>query len=669
MSRPRRCFIAAIALSFLASLSDRVCGATEKDDVEKTTKSLQSAANIAFDSGDYEKTRKLCQRSHQLSPHFGDAYRLESWTYSVMHDFRSASRILARGEVLAPLNFHIAIEQADLYYKLKETSRLKQQLDKVVGMIDQKGVTFSERLTFINLCHDAGVHGLEQRALSRANRRKVLEIAISGCLPTRDDKKRAYDYALASLRTAKKGTTEAVELCDCCLAAAMRLFLDWDMEKLENLTNAALPVDPDRAVFHLLFATCLCRKDKGDAWRREFTAATKLDPTLAEQIPRYVLVVAHHLVASGKKQRAIQIIREADRWHGKGSFGDTAATFQLLVDVEAYDEAYRFFLRGPLDRLRTKEPQFSFLVFRSFSHGRLEEAENLLGLRKADLAALQDIYCRVRRHNALRMREQAIPVLLSLASRLQELDAEGVSGPVRDQLYHQIHSSFSALVLDSKRGNRATSQGLYEGFIEPIVRAQKRGPLPPYCLQALAIFHARCDEINVAERVLDDCIRRFPRDAMSYKLRAAIRLRLGNDEAANSDLRVLKSMNQNVTIDEIRDFRRSFESKLAGDVIANRLHNSEATDSPQYLLREQRVLLEKCKTTGQIEPLLQAAETAVVRRDYTLALGLLARAEKLDKQNGRVYEIRSWIMEALGKPEAAFQAREQARRLTMATVK
>lgn len=652
----------AIALLLLSFPSQPAfCQTTAPD---KSVGALQTEANKAFESGDYTKVRELCKKSHQVSQQYPDSYRLEAMTYTRQHDHKAAARVLSQGQLRAPENIHIAVELASAYHVLKDTERLKQQLVRSADLINRNLISanWGERLCLLNLCHEAGLHELEPRALLHYRRPEILDIALIGCRPSSADNRRAFEYALASLATARAGSDDAANLRDCCVTAASRLWDVGDYEKVEKLSKAALAVDPNNPHLHLLLGGSLCMKDGVDckSWQQEFETAFNLNPAYAERISAVIISSAHRKALNGKN--AAQLIHDADKWLVKCSYSQAASTFGLLVGLKAFDQAYRYYLRhGTLQGPQKKEPEFSALVFGFFGTGELEKAENLLDLRRANLNALQDICSHGKRRNIMTVKDHGVPFLLSVASRLQELDFSGASGPARDRLYQNVHGSFSALVLDSKRGNRATSQGLYEDYIEPIERARKRGPLPPYCLHALAQFYARCDEADVAETVLDDCIKKFPRDAMSYKLRAAIRFRRGFDEAAKSDIRVLESMNQRVSADEIRQLRCGFESTLAGDVIANRLQNFECTDSPQYLSREQRLLLAECNRTGKIEPLLMAAETAVVRTDYNLALELLARAEKLDKRNSRVYEVRSWVMDAIGKPEAAMKAREQAR--------
>lgn len=259
---------------------------------------------------------------------------------------------------------------------------------------------------------------------------------------------------------------------------------------------------------------------------------------------------------------------------------------------------------------------------------------------------------------------QTFGLSIALAACLRDLSGSAVSPAVRSAcLVHveeRVRQSLNGFLKDGRLSEAIQNNYMFQ----ELEKYEKSELLTPGLTFQFILLYAVCDDISRALHMADLASVKFPDYPELTKLRAAFLLRLGDEsEACQVIEHIRRRFSQSCSLDELRDMRRLWESKMALDMLLARVWRG-AMDTRAYVWREQQYYLAQREKAVERalrdQYLFDAAELALTRGDNKGALRLLTMAER---KSSRMFSLRAFALQALGKEGEAKLARMEARKL------
>lgn len=228
-------------------------------------------------------------------------------------------------------------------------------------------------------------------------------------------------------------------------------------------------------------------------------------------------------------------------------------------------------------------------------------------------------------------------------------------------LEKQTWSAFNKTVeLKSKKSNKK--------YIDALEQVRKEMKLAPSVADQLVLFYACSDDLPEALKKANEFVVLYPGNAQLRKLRAALCLRMGDDQQVAEDLQHLSSTPTTISsIEELQKIESKWEANADKTEIQRRLWKRNYKDTNTYLIRKQHDYLEQiphaASTEHVVSLLKNAAKMSIGRGSYTEALEILDRALKLDATDYQIYELNSWCLVGLNRRDQAQEARKTALQL------
>ncbi|MBX9693649.1 MAG: hypothetical protein K2Z81_14775 [Cyanobacteria bacterium] len=635
-------------------------------DGDKRTKRfprLMRDAYEARENGNYHKAIAIYEEIRREFPPDVGVYIDEGICYRRMGNFALAANTFKLGEQLAPKNVQLQLEFITLLLTMKDFTNLDNRLLKIAPMIEPS-MPLDHLMSFRNIAHHRGLHKLEKRLIP-SDAPPDLSSLVTFCCPQTNRKVQTIDRAVDScLRLtecppSRPGLANALTIC--CVNLAIYIWNNVDnTDRVTPLCRAAMRMKTNAVSYstdsaaHLFTSLNLIERNQLAMGKSELALAKKYLPGL--ELGQYILPRMEHLLSSGQKLRALALIRNSKDLIGVNDFrvAVSALMAQKVVDVALLIKCAN---RG--------DQVLANLAIAAKS----DDSQAMM--TTVDLAGLHTLTQFMKKQNLLASVDykDAILLISKFAGRLEQIVPnshldKGRAGIVYRTLealfWETTETSWKAMSIDRTLYSRVK---LTDKLIDPLESICKTR-VPPYLLEGLAILYARCDELEAADRVMNTCVDRYPDYSHGRKLRAAIKLRLGDETRAFADLEILTKSGERCDVDDLRKLRRTFESALAAEVLLRRLRTIRYKDSADYLEREEDYYIAKAARTASAAHLVSAAATAVTRHDYAKALRLLEDAESKNVRSSRLHEVRSWALTALGRHTEARTARTLATELS-----
>ncbi len=656
--------IQAIAFGIMVAFTVCMFGASafcadEKAESRRIVALQREAEEVVWVKKDYQKGLKLYDQLSSLEPGNIQHYIAQAQCYRFLKEFDNALRKLAVAEQVEPESLQIALEQGFTHLMMGDKQGARRMVKRAGLLILHTKYIFPDWFpVFANLCYSCGMCQVTLKELGLSEKKYKKLFSFRQLEPL--EKRAIVDYALSDCTSVTKMTPQSyIDRLDLvCGFITVDLWCNGDVGGIIPLCRAAIKNRPKNPNHHLLLGVALLEEGKTADAKTEIAIAEKLrlfNPLVRSLIAtRCASLVGHHQDA-----RVKQLVHFSKVYLASDS-STAKTTLELLIssnNLEAATDLLTARPRDPLlEKLRTN------LALCLISAGNDTLLERLYDLKSADVSRINSVVRLMRKTN---LSHKSLRLLLQLIGRLREIAPDAEDGGSHDhELYETLKSMFEKTISKSWNHRLLSSGELEEHFIQPIEQSLNCGPLPAYCLEELVLLYARSDDLSRAEEIADACVKQNSSSARLLKLRAAIKLRLGNDSEAMENLRMLSArFGEQCTIEDLRKLRQTFESKLPPDILVRKFRSGLHGDTKEYLLREESYFVKKAELTKRPEPFIEAAEIAVARCDNSGALRLIDRAQLQGSNASRLFEVKSWALEALGRKQQAKEARSTARSL------
>ncbi|MBX9666118.1 MAG: hypothetical protein K2X93_00810 [Candidatus Obscuribacterales bacterium] len=205
-------------------------------------------------------------------------------------------------------------------------------------------------------------------------------------------------------------------------------------------------------------------------------------------------------------------------------------------------------------------------------------------------------------------------------------------------------------------------------YIDALEQVRKGMKLAPSVADQLVLFYACSDDLPEALKKANEVVVLYPGNVQLRKLRAALSLRMGDDQQVAEDLQHLSSTPTTISsIEELQKMQSNWEANTDKTELHRRLWNRNYKDTNTYLIRKQHDYLEQiphaASTEHVVSLLKNAAKMSIGRGSYTEALEILDRAIKVAGTDYQIYELKSWCLVGLNRRDQAQEARKTALQL------
>ncbi len=628
-------------------------------DPAQTYSSIGSNADDGLRTKDYDKALRACRQLHEKFPgrEIG-AYIIECVVYRQRKQFTKALECLEAAKRVNPTDPQVLLEEVFTHLEMgqsEKSSRLIRAMLPTVGPDTEAMLG-----VYIGTCHVLGMKSLELKALRKAVPDDIARINHIFCFPTDREQAMCLDMALLRAKKITKDSPLAEAFASSCINICNWAWRHNRIGDCRLLATTGINLRPSIGILHGMYGLCLADEGACSRANSEIALGLKLDPAFtSENVADFAVSRIHNRLSHREKEAAIRLM-ECTKEYICNSPKSMSTLTDLAWKFEFFDRLQAF------GRFHTKEKlsQQIPLIRKYIALNELARAEELLKIKTADLDRLSEalnIFALDQDRRTLFVGAGAFPVALSIASRMEALASSDRKNESAARIgQDKLRDAISTMLYGTHR--LLPSPRLQELFIDPIEEALQNGPLPAFYLETLSLLYARCDDLDNATRVAAMCRTRFPTYERCRKLQAVLLLRMGRTtEAAAAAKQIEKEFGIVYSMDDLRDGRRMFETKLAADILFRKLRSSQSGDTPEYLKRDIEYYLEKAKTTKQVDPKVTAAGLAVCSQDYEFALKLLDQVLKVEPNNSRAHEVKSWALLALNRNDEAKNERRLAR--------
>ncbi|MBX9669077.1 MAG: hypothetical protein K2X93_15740 [Candidatus Obscuribacterales bacterium] len=631
----------------------------ENVDPAQTYSSIGSNADEGLRTKDYDKALRACRQLHEKFPgrEIG-AYIIECVVYRQRKQFTKGLECIEAAKRVNPTDPQVLLEEAVTYMEMGQSEKSTRLLR---AMLPTLGPDSEAMLgAYIGTCHDLGMKALELKALRKAVPDDIARINHIFCFPTEREQAMCLDMALLRAKKITKDSPFAEAFSASCLNICNWAWQHNRIGDCRLLATKAINLRPSIGILHAMYGLCLADEGACSQGNSEIALGLKLNPAFtSDNVADFAVSRIHNRLSHREKEAAIRLI-ECTKDYIRNSPKSMSTLTNLAWKYEFFDRLQAFGKFHTKEKLSQQIP----LIRKYIAVNELARVEELLKIQTADLDRLTEalnIFALDQDGGTLFVGAGAFPIVLSISSRMEALsssDHKNESAARTGQ--EKLRVAVSNMLYGTHR--LLPSPRLQAFFIDPIEEALQNGPLPAFYLETLSLLYARCDDLDNATRVAAMCRTRFPTYEPGRKLQAVLLLRMGKTkEAAAAAKQIEKEFGIVYSMDDLRNGRRMFETKLAADILFRKLRSSQTGDTPEYLNRDIGYYLAKAKTTKQLDPQITAAGLAVCKQDYKFALKLLDQVLTVEPNNSRAHEVRSWALLALNRNDEAKNERRLAR--------